>query len=70
MRNRAGITQRCQTGTDEAGYSKVTKTESVRGGGLGRGGTGREMSSPENLRDNEEEIYRGEKRKVFTPAHP
>jgi len=30
MRNWAGITQRCPTGTDEVGYSNVTMTESGR----------------------------------------
>jgi len=32
--------------------------------------TGREMSSPRNLRDDDEEIYREEKRKLFIRAHP
>jgi len=36
MRNRAGIAQRCPTGTDEVEYSSVIKTESGRGWGLGR----------------------------------
>jgi hypothetical protein len=38
MRNRAGITERSPTGTDEVVYSNVTKTDSGRGCGLGRGG--------------------------------
>jgi hypothetical protein len=37
MRNRAGITERFPTGTDEVVYSNVTKTECGRGCGLGSG---------------------------------
>jgi hypothetical protein len=37
MRNRAGITERSPTGTDEVVYIKDTKTESGRGYGFGRG---------------------------------
>ena len=53
MRNRAGIIQRCQTGTDEVGYSSVTKTE--RGGVevWDAAGTGEGEGLTGNLRDNE-----------------
>jgi len=57
MRNRAGITQRCPTGTNEVEYSNVTKTESGRGCRLGRYGYRKGDVLTGNLR-NKEEFYR------------
>jgi len=38
MRNRAGITRRSPTGTEEVEYGNSLKNEGGRGGGLGCGG--------------------------------